>query len=93
MRRAVWSAVATIIASADVPIVYYSVKWWNSLHQQQSSPATVSRQFYIPLRANAFGILFVMTAFIMLRARLASRRLEHELAPPPAYEAGLGEAV
>jgi heme exporter protein C len=92
-RRAIWSAVATIIASVDLPIVYYSVRWWNSLHQQQSSPATVAKQFYIPLRANAFGILFVMTAFIMLRARLASRRLEHELAPPPPLSAELGEAV
>jgi heme exporter protein C len=32
MRRAIWSAVATIIASVDLPIVYFSVKWWNSLH-------------------------------------------------------------
>lgn len=84
MRRAVWSSVATIIAYADVPIVYYSVRWWNSLHQLQSSPATVSSQFHLPLRMNAFGILFVMSGFIMLRARIASRRLEEELAPPPA---------
>lgn len=83
-RRATWSAVATIIAYADVPIVYYSVRWWNSLHQLQSSPATVSKQFHLPLRVNAFGILFLMTGFIMLRARLASLRLERELAPPPA---------
>jgi heme exporter protein C len=82
-RRAIWSAVATIIAYADVPIVYYSVRWWNSLHQLQSSPATVSRQFWLPLRMNAFGILFLMTAFIMLRARVGSLRLKHELAPPP----------
>src|SRR5215213_2895908 len=45
MRRAIWSAVATIIASVDLPIVYFSVKWWNSLHQQQSSPETVSSTF------------------------------------------------
>jgi heme exporter protein C len=83
VRRAIWSAVATIIASVDVPIVYYSVRWWNSLHQLQSSPSTVSRQFWLPLRMNAFGILFLMTAFIMLRARVASMRLKHELAPPP----------
>jgi len=82
-RRAIWSAVATIIAYADVPIVYYSVRWWNSLHQLQSSPATVSRQFWLPLRMNAFGILFLMTGFIMLRARVGSLRLKHELAPPP----------
>ena len=82
-RRAVWSAVATIIAYADVPIVYFSVRWWNSLHQLQSSPATVSKQFHLPLRLNAFGVLFLMTGFIMLRARIASLRLNTELAPAP----------
>ena len=90
VKRAVWSSVATIIACVDIPIVWFSVKWWNSLHQTQSSPATVSKSFHLPLRLNAFGILFVMTAFIMLRARLASRRLEEELAPPPV-EPAMGE--
>jgi heme exporter protein C len=84
VKRATWSAVAAIIASVDVPIVYYSVRWWNSLHQLQSSPATVSSQFYLPLRLNAFGILFLMTGFIMLRARIASQRIATELAPPPS---------
>jgi heme exporter protein C len=93
-RRATWSAVATIIAYVDVPIVYFSVKWWNSLHQQQSNPNTVSPSFWIPLRANAFGILLLMTAFIMLRSRVAALRLEQELAPPPALTAAeIGEAV
>ncbi len=93
-RRAMWSAVATIVAYVDVPIVYFSVKWWNSLHQQQSNPNTVSKPFWIPLRANAFGILLLMMAFIMLRARISALRLKHELAPPPALdEAELGEAV
>ncbi|HEX6639648.1 MAG TPA: transcriptional regulator, partial [Thermoanaerobaculia bacterium] len=88
-RRATWSAVATIIAAVDLPIVYYSVKWWNSLHQQQSSPETVSSQFHFPLRVNAFGVLFVMIAFIMLRSRIAAYRLRQELAAPPAMmEAG-----
>ena len=86
VKRAVWSSVATIIAYVDVPIVYFSVKWWNSLHQAQSSPATVSRSFYLPLRLNAFGILFLMTGFIMLRSRLASLRLAGELTPPPVDE-------
>ena len=82
-RRATLSSVATIIAYVDVPIVYFSVRWWNSLHQLQSSPATVSKAFHLPLRVNAFGILFLMTGYIMLRARIASNRLATELAPPP----------
>lgn len=85
-RRATWSAVATIIAAVDLPIVYYSVKWWNSLHQQQSTPQTVSSAFHLPLRVNAFGVLFVMIGFIMLRTRIAALRLRNETAVPQHYE-------
>jgi heme exporter protein C len=82
VKRAVWSAVVVIVAYVDVPIVYFSVKWWNSLHQVQSTPATVSRAFYWPLRINAFGVLFLMSGLISLRARVAALRRERELAPP-----------
>jgi len=82
VRRAAWSAVAAIIAFADVPIVYFSVRWWNSLHQLQSSPETVSRAFHWPLRINAFGVLFLMSGLIALRARVAELRLRDELGPP-----------
>jgi heme exporter protein C len=82
-RRAVWSAVAAIVAYVDVPIVYFSVKWWNSLHQMQSTPETVSKAFHWPLRINAFGILFLMWGLIALRSRIATLRLERQLQPPP----------
>lgn len=84
MKRATWSAVATIIAAVDLPIIYYSVKWWNSLHQEQSTPQTVSSPFHLPLRVNAFGVLFLMIGFIMLRTRIATARLERDLAEPHA---------
>lgn len=83
VKRAVWSAVAMIVVAADIPLTYMSVKWWNSLHQVQSSPGTVSRAFHWPLRINAFGVLFVMIALISLRTRIAALRLRSELAPPP----------
>ena len=86
LKRAIWSSVATIIAYVDVPIVYFSVKWWNSLHQQQSAPSTVSKPFWIPLRANAFGILLLMTGFIMLRSRIAALRLKNERPELPVVE-------
>jgi heme exporter protein C len=92
VKRGVWSSVATVIAYVDVPIVYYSVQWWNSLHQQQSSPATVSKAFHLPLRVNAFGILFLMTALIMIRSRVASLRLVRELAPPEELDAKMQPA-
>jgi heme exporter protein C len=86
MRRAIWSAVATIIASVDLPIVYFSVKWWNSLHQQQSTPQTVSKAFHFPLRVNAFAILFLIIGFMMLRTRVAALRLQQETSIPDTYE-------
>jgi heme exporter protein C len=86
MRRAIWSAVATIIASVDLPIVYYSVKWWNSLHQEQSTPETVSRAFHFPLRLNAFAILLLVIGFMMLRTRVAALRLQQETSIPHTYE-------
>jgi len=86
-KRATWSAVAVVIAAADVPIVYYSVRWWNSLHQVQSSPGTVSSAFYLPLRLNAFGVLFLVIGLVSMRTRIASARLRSELVPPPAETA------
>ena len=82
VKRAIWSSVATIIASVDLPIVYMSVKWWNSLHQLQSTPQTVSSSFHLPLRMNAFGVLFLMIGFIMVRTRIAAARQERELSEP-----------
>ena len=82
VKRAIWSSVATIVAAVDLPIVYFSVKWWNSLHQQQSTPQTVSSAFHLPLRVNAFGVLFLMIGFIMVRTRIAAARQERELTQP-----------
>lgn len=88
-KRAAWSAVATIIAYVDVPIVYFSVKWWNSLHQMQSTPETVSPAFYIPLRTNAFGILFLLAGLMILRTRIAASRIRDEVAAPAGTPGGV----
>ena len=50
-RRANWSAIVAIIIYADISLVWFSVKWWNSLYQVQSSTQTVAEEMYIPLRA------------------------------------------
>ena len=82
VKRAVWSAVACILAFVDVPIVYFSVKWWNTLQQVQSTPETVSTAFHWPLRINALGIFFLWTGLVALRSRTAALRLHAEIAPP-----------
>ncbi len=83
-RRATWSAVAVIIGYVDVPLVYFCVRWWRSLHQIQSTPETVSSAMIVPLRINSFAILFIAIWFVAQRARLElARRRAEEVAPPP----------
>jgi heme exporter protein C len=79
-QRATWSAVATIVAFVDVPIVYFSVRWWRSLHQVQSSPETVDSAMVTPLRINAFALLFLAIAFVVLRYRVWVAKMRAELA-------------
>ena len=87
-RRAVWSAVVGIVAFVDLPILWFSVKWWRSIHQVQSSPDTVSKSLALPLRINAFAFLFIGSAFIWYRYRAALRTRQEEVAlPPTATEA------
>jgi heme exporter protein C len=73
VQRATWSAVASVAAYVNIPIVYFSVRWWRSLHQVQSSPRTVDADMVIPLRVNAFAFLFLAACFIAVRYRIARR--------------------
>jgi heme exporter protein C len=82
-RKANLTAVAAIVAYVDVPLVYFCVRWWRSLHQIQSSPATVDPAMVLPLRLNAFGMLFAATWFIVHRARLELARRHSGETPLP----------
>jgi len=83
-RRASWSAVATIVGYVDVPLVYFCVRWWRSLHQVQSTPETVDPAMALPLRLNAIGLLLVAIWMASRRARLEGARRIAESAAPPA---------
>jgi heme exporter protein C len=78
-RRATWSAIAAIVSYVDVPVVYFSVKWWRSLHQMQSSPSTVDPDMVMVLRINAFAFLFLAIWFIARHYRLIHIRRDAEL--------------
>ncbi|MDX1502377.1 MAG: cytochrome c biogenesis protein [Thermoanaerobaculia bacterium] len=82
-RKASWSAVATIVAYVDVPLVYFCVRWMRSLHQPQSSPETVSSLMVTPLRINSFAVLFIAIWFIARRARIELMRRQMDEVPLP----------
>jgi heme exporter protein C len=73
-RRARWSAAVGILGALNVPIVYMSVRWWRTLHQVQSSPATVDPEYTWGLRLNAIAFLIVLIYFV--RTRYNAARVE-----------------
>ncbi|MSR07706.1 MAG: transcriptional regulator [Gemmatimonadetes bacterium] len=66
--RARVAALVATIGFLNVPIVYFSVKWWRTLHQPQSSPSTVDSDMVRPLR-------IMMVAFVLLATYLMTRRV------------------
>jgi heme exporter protein C len=82
--RGVRSAVVALVAFADVPIVHFSVTWWQTLHQE----ATVfNRDLDVRITGMmAFALVWGVVAFTMLYVLLV--RLRARLA---ALEDGLEE--
>ncbi|HEX9129502.1 MAG TPA: cytochrome c biogenesis protein CcsA [Gemmatimonadaceae bacterium] len=78
-QKARWSAAVGAIGALNVPIVYMSVKWWRTLHQPQSNPATLDPRYTMGLRLNAIAMLLVMIYFIRKRYEIArlERAVEH----------------
>jgi heme exporter protein C len=93
-RRATWSAVATILAAVNVPIVYMAVRWWASLHQVQSegmAGSAISPEMRWVMYFNTFGLLFTTVWLIAQRWRLAEVRAEAESPEPlPAAPSRVG---
>jgi heme exporter protein C len=67
------SALLAIIGVINIPIIKYSVEWWNTLHQ----PATISKlgkptmepSMLIPLLVMWLGFTFFFFAVLMVRTR------------------------
>lgn len=73
-RRARWSAAVGALAFLNVPIVYMSVRWWPTLHQVQSTRATVDGPYALGLELNGFAFLLLMILFVLLRYEVARVR-------------------
>jgi heme exporter protein C len=81
-KRAAWAAVTAIVIYADIPIVWFSVKWWNSLHQLQSNPSTVDKAMHAPLQINAFAMLFCAIGCTLAKYRVLLLRHHNTTLPP-----------
>ena len=92
-KRATWAAVVAVVVFVDIPIVWFSVRWWNSLHQTQSSPKALHPAMMWSLVLNSLAFLAAFTWFVRLRFLLARRRQAEELTAPPLVEAPMGDVA
>ncbi|MER2560122.1 MAG: transcriptional regulator, partial [Myxococcaceae bacterium] len=82
-RRATWSAAVGILSGVSLPITYYSVRWWNSLHQVQSSTASVDKTMGSVLLWGLVTLLCFLFPFIVKRYEIARARQTAAMELPP----------
>ncbi len=82
-RRATWSSAAAILGFSSVFITYYSVRWWNSLHQVQSTTSTIDKPMKVVLFWGNVTFLTFLLTFLIKRYELARARQSGALELPP----------
>jgi len=74
-------AILTLVGAIDLPIIKFSVDWWNTLHQGASvfrlGGSTIDPTILIPLllMAAAFTLLFVTLLLAAMRNEILRRRV------------------
>src|SRR5579863_8938430 len=72
------AAILAIVGVVNLPIIKFSVDWWNTLHQKASvfrmGGPTIAGSMLWPLLVMAAGFLFLFAVLLMLRMRTALLR-------------------
>jgi heme exporter protein C len=87
------AAVLALIGVVDLPIIKFSVNWWNTLHQPASilraGGPTIDKTMLVPLMVMALGCLLLFSTLLLVRMRTAlnerrtrALQLSATLAPP-----------
>ena len=69
-RAARAAAILALIGAVNLPIIKFSVDWWNTLHQGESIlSGQIAAVFLWPLLAMALGYMLLFAALWMIRIR------------------------
>jgi heme exporter protein C len=75
------AAILALVGAVNIPIIKFSVDWWNTLHQPASvvrlGGPTIDPSMLAPLvvMALAFTLLFVLLHLVAMRAEILRRRV------------------
>jgi heme exporter protein C len=79
------TAIFGIVGAINIPVIKYSVVWWNTLHQAPSisvmGGSKIAPELLWPLGLTTLGFSFLFGAIVLMRMRaiLASAKLEARL--------------
>jgi len=78
------AAIFGLVGAVNVPIIHYSVVWWNSLHQPPSitlGKSAMAAEFLAPLLVSTAGFSLLFGAIVLMRMRtiLAVQQAEARL--------------
>jgi len=76
------SSIIGIVGSFNLPIVKYSVDWWNTLHQPSSitftSAPTIHYTMLVPLIIMFFGMIIYLLVIFLMRFKIELMKLKIE---------------
>ena len=76
------TAVLAIVGTVNIPIIKYSVNWWNTLHQPATFKLTekpaMPVEMWLPLLLMVLGFYALFTVSLFMRMRLEVLHREHK---------------
>src|SRR5579885_578617 len=67
------AAILALVGFVNVPIIKFSVDWWNTLHQPESvfrlGGPTIDSSILVPLMITALGFTFFFVSLLLVRVR------------------------
>ncbi len=72
-KEARYGAILAIIGFVDLPIVYFSVEWWRTLHQPMSISTrglSIAPQILTPLIFMSIGMVLLFIYMVMIRTQM-----------------------
>ena len=78
------TAIFGLVGAVNIPVIHYSVIWWNSLHQPPSitmGKSAMAPEFLVPLLAAMLGFTLIFAGVVLMRMRaiLANAQAEARL--------------
>jgi heme exporter protein C len=76
------AAILALVGSVNIPIIHFSVNWWNTLHQPSivsTSGLSVTNEILLPLllMLGAFTTYFFAVLILRLRSELLNAKIRN----------------